>query len=153
MKKNTNTQDTNTQDTNTNTNTQEVTQEATKKEKFEFDFSIAGLNKEEKESFAKLTEKALVKANEKGKQGTCILYTIEEVIDYGLRRNLAFDLKRAEEQKKTGNLKRSELVAERKPGKAVEKALTAKAEEIRARMKKEGKSEDEIKAILDILLG
>ena len=148
MKKNTKTQDTKTQEV-----TQEATQEATKKEKFEFDFSLAGLDKEEKETFAELMEKATVKAHEKGKTETCILYTVSEVIDYGLRRNLAFDLKRAEEQKKTGDLKRSELVAERKPGKALEKALTAKAEEVKARMKKEGKSEDEIKAILDILLG
>jgi hypothetical protein len=141
--------------------TQEATQEATqatqeatpKKEKFQFDFSITGLNKEEKKSFASLMEKATVKANEKGKTETCILYSISEIIDYGLRRNLSFDLKRAEEQKKTGNLKRSDLVAERKPGKAVEKALTAKAEEIRSKMKKEGKSEEAIKAILDILLG
>jgi hypothetical protein len=143
-------------ETNTSTNTQatQTTQEATpKKEKFQFDFSITGLNKEEKKSFAALIEKATVKANEKGKTETSILYTIEEVIDFGLRRNLSFDLKRAEEQKKSGSIKRSELVAERKPGKAVEKALTAKAEEVKARMKKEGKSEDEIKAILDILLG
>ncbi len=140
--------------TNTQTTSQEVTQEATpKKDKFQFDFSITGLNKEEKKSFAALIEKATVKASEKGKTGTCILYTIEEVIDYGLRRNLSFDLKRAEEQKKTGNLKRSDLVAERKPGKAVEKALNTKAEEVKAKMKKEGKSEAEIKAILDILLG
>jgi len=135
------------------TSTQATTQEATKKEKFEFDFSLTGLNKEEKQNLLELMKKALVKANEKGKTETCILYTIEEVIDYGLRRNLSFDLKRAEEQKKTGNLKRAELVAERKPGKAIAKALTAKAEEVKARMKKEGKSEDEIKAILDILLG
>jgi len=150
----------NTQATQATQATQEATQasiqasqEPTKKERFEFTFSLTGLNKEEKETFVKLMEKATVKANEKGKTETCILYTIEEVIDFGLRRNLSFDLKRAEEQKKTGNLKRSDLVAERKPGKAVEKALTAKAEEIRAKMKKEGKSEEAIKAILDILLG
>lgn len=140
--------------TQTTQATQQATQEAaSKKEKFQFDFSITGLNQGEKKSFAELIKKAYVKANEKGKTETSILYTIEEVIDFGLRRNLSFDLKRAEEQKKSGNIKRSELVAERKPGKAVEKALTAKAEEVKARMKKEGKSEDEIKAILDILLG
>lgn len=134
--------------------TQQATQEATpKKEKFQFDFSITGLNQEEKKSFAELIKKAYVKANEKGKTETSILYTIEEVIDFGLRRNLSFDLKRAEEQKKSGNIKRSELIAERKPGKAVEKALNTKAEEVKAKMKKEGKSEAEIKAILDILLG
>jgi len=133
--------------------TQEATQEPTKKERFEFTFSLTGLNKEEKETFVKLMEKATVKASEKGKTETCILYTIEEVIDFGLRRNLSFDLKRAEEQKKTGNLKRSDLVAERKPGKAIEKALAAKAEEVKARMRKEGKSEEEIETILNILLG